>query len=124
MRWILLPLMLLAFLFVQISPVSAAPSFSASAQFVRTRNVVRGYFSNLKSISSVSYTLMYQANGVGQGAMGSFKPGKSKSVSRDIYLGTCSGRVCTPHRNIKNMQLQVIAKYTNGKSSTKVIKVK
>jgi hypothetical protein len=56
--------------------------------------------------------------------MGNFAPGKKTAVSKNIYLGTCSGRVCTPHRNIKNIQLEAVMKYINGKSSSKTIKIK
>jgi hypothetical protein len=95
-----------------------------SGQYIKRSNAVNVYFGNLKGVKSVSYTIMYEGNGIGQGAMGNFAPGKKTAVSKNIYLGTCSGRVCTPHRNIKNIQLEAVMKYINGKSSSKTIKIK
>lgn len=106
------------------SKKTSVSSRAVSAQYLKARNVVRAYFGNLKGVSKVTYVLMYQGNGVGQGVMGSFAPGKKTSISRNLYLGTCSGKVCTAHRNIKNIQLEVTIKYTNGKSASKVYKVK
>ncbi|MBP9719414.1 MAG: hypothetical protein KBD46_03010 [Candidatus Levybacteria bacterium] len=130
MKWIFVPLFLFVFLLSQAIPTTVAAkksvgsSIAVSGQYLKVKNVVRAYFGNLKGVKSVSYTLMYEANGVGQGVMGGFAPGKKKAVSKDMYLGTCSGKVCTPHRMIKNIQLEVITNYTNGKSSTKTMKVK
>lgn len=118
-------LILSSFIFLQSVPthvIAAAPS--ASAKLIKAKNVVRAYFGNLKGVKTVSYTLYYQGNGIGQGVYGSFSPGKKTSWSKDLYLGTCSGKVCTMHRNVKNIQLEVVTKLKNGKSSTKVIKVK
>jgi hypothetical protein len=103
---------------------SVAPSISASGRLVKSSNSVSAYFGNIKGVKRVTYTLMYEGNGVGQGVVGSFVPGKKTSFSKNLFLGTCSGRVCIKHRNIKNIQLEVVTKYTNGKSATKLLKVK
>ena len=131
MRWIFIPLFSVIFLFFLPFPSLAAskhpitvPSVSVSAQYIKVKNVVRIYFGSFKGVKSISYTLMYDASGVGQGVMGDIVIGKKTPLSKDIYLGTCSGKVCVPHRNIKNIQLEVVTKYTNGKSSSKTIKVK
>lgn len=130
MQRILISVILVGILLLQSSiSSSAAPkkvtsSMTSSAKLIKSRNSVRTYFGNLKGVSKVSYTLYYNGNGIGQGVGGSFSPGKKKSWSKDLYLGTCSGRVCTMHRNVKNIQLEVVTRLTNGKSSTKVIKVK
>lgn len=131
MQRVLVSLIVVAILFVHSSFLSsAAPkkssagSVSSSAQYLRARNVVRTYFGGLKGVSKVTYTLYYNGNGIGQGVYGSFSPGKKTSWSKDLYLGTCSGKVCTMHRNVKNIQLEVVTKLKSGKSSTKVIKVK
>lgn len=127
MKWIFILLLITTALFtIPFPAVAAAKSSSVaiSGKYVKERNVVQSYFSNFKGVSKVSYMLFYVGNGVGQGVMGSFSPGKSKSVSKQTYLGTCSGKVCTPHRSVKNIQLEVTTYYTNGKSSTKTIKVK
>jgi hypothetical protein len=97
---------------------------SIGAQQIKAKNLVRANFGNIKGVSKVSYTLMYDSNGVGQGAGGSFVPGKKTSFSRDIFLGTCSGKVCVKHKNVKNLKLLVTLKYPNGKSSSKTYNVK
>lgn len=122
--------LILAVFMLQATPALAAKkaaassTISASGQYIRARNVARVFFGNLKGASKVTYTLFYEGNGIGQGAVGSFSPGKKTSWSKDLYLGTCSGKVCISHKNIKNIQLEVIVKYKNGKSSTKIYKVK
>lgn len=103
---------------------SAYATVNVSGQYLKKSNSVRAYFGSLKGVSKVSYTLMYNGNGVGQGVMGSFTPGKKKSVSKDFFLGTCSGKVCVYHKNIKNIQLEVTVKNTNGKTTVKIVKIK
>lgn len=121
-------LLIVGLLFVQSSVVSAAAKKlslpTSTAQYIKSKNVVRAFFGNLKGVKSVSYTLYYQGNGIGQGVDGSFKPGSKTSWSKDLFLGTCSSGVCIRHKNIKNVNLEVRTKYTNGKSVTNVLKVK
>ncbi|MBI4097133.1 MAG: hypothetical protein HY428_01840 [Candidatus Levybacteria bacterium] len=132
MKRILLPLFILALVFVYVFPAvaapkpkkPAAPSIAMTTTFNKPKNTVNAYFGNLKKVKKVTYTLMYDANGIGQGVEGSFVPGKKKAISKSFYLGTCSGRVCTKHRNINDIRLEVVTKFTNGKSSKKVIRVK
>ncbi len=132
MKWILIPLFIVIFFLVQNFPQVAAakpkvpliPSISPSAQYIKAKNVVRAFFGNIKGVTKVTYIFTYEGNGVGQGVQGSFSPGKKTSYSRDFYLGTCSGKVCIQHKKIKNMQLQVTTKFINGKSSSKIYKVK
>lgn len=127
MKWLLVIFFSLVFFLTPMGVLMVSAKVSAvavSGQFIKRTNAVSAYFGNLKGVKSVSYTLMYESNGVGQGAMGSFTPGKKPAISKSIYLGTCSGKVCTPHRNIKNIRLEATVKYTNGKSASKTIKVK
>lgn len=116
------------FLLLPFSVVSAAKKvtpITVSALYVRPKNVVRAVFGNLKGgASSVSYTLTYDSNGIARGVMGTFKPGKKTSSSSDLYLGTCSAKVCIQHKNVKNVKLEVVSYYTNGKSTTKTYKIK
>ena len=104
--------------------ISSVGSISTSVQYIKAKNVVRAFFGNLKGAKQVNYVLTYTGNGIGQGIEGSFLPGKKASFSRDLYLRTCSGKVCISHKNIKNIQLEVMTKYTNSKSSSKVYKVR
>lgn len=127
MKWIFVSLFFLFFFFTPSVSLVSAKSVSViaiSGQYIKRVNSVRAYFGNLKGVKTISYTLMYEGNGVGQGVMGTVSPGKKTAVSKDIYLGTCSARVCTPQRNIKNIQLEIVANYTTGKSTAKTIKIK
>lgn len=129
MKLILLFLSVSIFLVVATSSVNAGKklavaSLSASGQFLKSSNVVRAYFGNMKRVSKVSYVLMYDGNGIGQGIEGSFTPGKKTSYSKDLFLGTCSRKVCIRHKNIKNMRLEVTTRSTTGKTSKKMIKIR
>jgi|SRR3989344_2106328 len=132
MKGILITFFIVVLFFTQVLKVSGATkpktssmgSFSASGQYIKAKNAVRAYFGNLKGIKKITYVLTYTGNGIGQGIEGSYSPGKKTSFSRDLYLGTCSGKVCISHKNVKNIKLEAIAKYTNGKSSSKIYKVK
>lgn len=66
---------------------------------------------------------MYQANGIPEGVVGSVKA-SNKPIIRNIYLGTCSGKVCKPHKKIKNMSLQLKGEYKNKKKINQTLKVK
>lgn len=94
------------------------------ARYIRPKNSVFLLIAAPVGITKVNYTLMYKANGVGQGVQGSFVPGKKGSFTKDIFLGTCSGKVCVKHKDIKDIQIEVVTKYKNGKTTTKVYKVK
>jgi len=132
MKQVLILVFAVTLFFVQSSPNFAAakpkktsvPSVSASVQYIKAKNVARLFFGNLKGIAKITYILTYQGNGIVQGIEGSFSLGKKTFLSKDLYLGTCSGKACVQHNNIKNIQLKVTTKYTNGKSSSKIYKVK
>lgn len=74
---------------------------------------------NLATVSRVDYVLRYTANGLSQGAVGSKVPGGKSTDSRDLYFGTCSKGVCTPHTNIKNASLTVTTTLKSGKIHSK-----
>jgi hypothetical protein len=69
--------------------------------------------------TSVAYELSYDSNGVVQGVTS--KPvdvaGQDTFTRDDIYLGTCSKNVCTPHKNVS--KITVILEFTakDGKKS-------
>lgn len=77
-------------------------------------------FSNLGKVSKVSYTVQYTANGSPQGIVGSFAPTGQSTDTRDVYLGTCSSGVCTPHGNIKTIMVVIRVTLTSGATYTKV----
>ncbi len=100
----------------------SAVSYS-SAKLSRPTNSVIVTFLNLQSVKSVSYELSYDANGIAQGATGTLIPTSSSEV-RDLYFGTCSKGVCTPHYNIADAELIVRATLKTGASRTKLYRIK
>jgi hypothetical protein len=114
----------LLFIFLPSVAQAKASSPAVSISYIRTKSAARIYVGNIRGVSKVSYTLVYDGNGMTQGVLGNFSPGKKTTYSKDIYLGTCSSKICTPQRNIKNIRLEVVCKYTNGSSSKKTYKVK
>jgi hypothetical protein len=96
----------------------------SSAKLSRGTNSVFVTFPNLTNVKKITYTLSYSANGIPQGAMGSVIP-TGTSDGRDLYFGTCSKGVCTPHYNIKNAFLLVNTTLKSGGINVKkyVLKV-
>lgn len=92
-------------------------SFSSAKLSVASRSVVVSFF-NLDKVSKISYLLNYTGSGQSQGVGGAITPGGSTD-SRDLYFGTCSKGVCTPHYNIKNATLSVTATLKSGGTRTK-----
>jgi len=79
-------------------------------------------FVNLKATKSATYELTYLGSGNDQGVFGSLKP--TDSGQRSLYFGTCSYRVCNPHKNIQNMRLSVKFSLNNGQTISKRYKIK
>lgn len=96
----------------------------SKAKLSRGTNSVVVTFLNLGNVSKVTYTLSYTANGIEQGAMGSVTPAGSSTDSRDVYFGTCSHGVCTPHRGIQNAVLLVETHLTSGRIHIKRYRIK
>ena len=81
-------------------------------------------FSNFSGISSVSYVFQYETSGISQGAAGSITALNSPGQSRELLFGTCSTSVCTYHAGLKNAKLTFTANYSNGRTASKVYRVK
>jgi len=96
----------------------------SSAKLSRSTNSIVVTFQNLTSTKRVQYELSYSANGVPQGAMGTITTTGLVSDARDLYFGTCSHGVCTPHYNITNATLVVTAQLTSGGTNTKRYRIK
>jgi hypothetical protein len=77
------------------------------AKLSRPTNSVILTFLNLGQMKSITYTLSYVANGIPHGAVGTLVVSGQTPDSRDLYFGTCSHGVCTPHYNLKNVALLV-----------------
>lgn len=91
----------------------------SGAKLSRATHSILLTLTNLASVSRVDYVLNYSANGLSQGAVGSSIPGGKSTDSRDLYFGTCSKGVCTPHTNIKNASLTVTTTLKSGKIHSK-----
>lgn len=95
----------------------------SKAKLSRATNSVVVTLMNLGNVSRVTYTLSYAANGIEQGAMGSLVPSGSTD-SRDLYFGTCSHGVCTPHRGIQKAVLLIETQLKSGKTHVKRYRIK
>lgn len=105
------------------SSVSSAVGYS-KAKLSRNTNSVVVTFQNLGSVSKITYTLSYTANGIEQGVVGSITPSGTATDSRDLYFGTCSHGVCTAHRGIQKAVLIIETKLTSGKTHVKRYRIK
>lgn len=95
----------------------AGVSFSSAKLSTASRSVVVSFF-NLDKVSKISYLMNYTGNDLPQGVGGTITP-SGATDSRDLYFGTCSHGVCTPHYAIKNARLLVTAHLTSGGTYTK-----
>lgn len=102
----------------------AAATGYSRAKLSRPTNSVVVTFMNLGNVSRVSYTLSYTANGIDQGAVGSLVPSGAATETRDLYFGTCSHGVCTPHRGIRSAVLLVETVTSSGRTNTKRYRIK
>jgi len=70
---------------------------------------------NLTNVKSVTYELSYASWDVPQGAMGTIAVNGQTTDGRDLYFGTCSHGVCTPHYGLDaKAGLMVCSTMTNG----------
>lgn len=82
------------------------------------------YFSNLQNASSVSYLLTYQTRTQQEGAQGALKLTGASTASQELLFGTCSKNVCTYHKGVSNMKLEVSYTTKSGKKSVIRYKIK
>lgn len=129
---IIIPILLITYLLALTTPAHAAKrrtrrttrSYSSSSGYVyvpytraklnRLTNSVSVTFLNVDQTTESNYTLAYTANGVPQGAVGTVAYTGSSTEVRDLYFGTCSRGVCTPHYNITNASLTIITQLQSG----------
>ena len=104
-------------------PGSRGLGYSA-AKLSRITNSIVVTFKNLETVERSEYLLSYVGKGLDQGVAGSFIPSGQGSESRDLYFGTCSHGVCTPHRNITNAILLVTTRLKSGARHVKRYRIK
>ncbi len=93
--------------------IRAARAVYSSARLSRDTHSIVATFYTLAGVAKFDYVLSYSANGIPQGVVGSFAPSGTND-SRDLYFGTCSKGVCTPHYGITDASLTVTATMTSG----------
>lgn len=79
-------------------------------------------FSNFQNLQSVSYELVYEANGIGQGVSGTIPLGDTDT--KTLLFGTCSAGICTYHQNITNMRLSIISVLGSGVTVLKPYRIR
>lgn len=94
-----------------------------SPKFRNDRQALVLTLSNLQKVKNVTYTLMYQTNGVDQGVGGSLDSSSGSSVMRELVFGTCSD-VCRYHSNITNMKLEIVSELPNGRQTLKRYRIR
>lgn len=64
--------------------------------------------------ATLAYEISYETQGVVQGVTSQplILTGKDTFVRDDIYLGTCSGKVCKPHPGVK--KVSVVIEFTDS----------
>jgi len=93
--------------------IRATRAVYSSAKLSRGTHSVIAMFYALPGVTKFDYELSYSANGIPQGVVGTFAPA-GKNDSRDLYFGTCSKGVCTPHYGITRATLTVTATLKSG----------
>ena len=97
--------------------------FSVSAKLTGWKQYLNVSFKGLTNTKGVNYELIYSSNGIDQGAGGRVESSEN-SVTKSLFLGTCSYRVCTAHKNVSDVRFTVTYQTTSGQSVTKKYKVK
>lgn len=92
-------------------------SYSSAKLSASSRSVIVSFI-NLDKVTKISYMLNYTGSGQSQGVGGTITL-NGATDSRDLYFGTCSKGVCTPHYNITNATLTVTATLKSGGTRTK-----
>ncbi len=95
----------------------AGISYSSAKLSAASRSIIVSFF-NLDKVTKISYMLSYTGSGQAQGVGGAITP-SGITDSRDLYFGTCSKGVCTPHYTIRNATLTVTATLKSGGTRTK-----
>lgn len=104
--------------------IRAARAVYSSAKLSHETHSVVVTFNELPGVARFDYTLSYSANGIEEGVVGSFVPTGGGSQSRDLYFGTCSKGVCTPHYGITGASLTVTATLRGGATYIKEYVIK
>lgn len=105
------------------TPTARSSQLSVTAKFTGWKQYLNVNFKGLNNTKGVTYELIYASNGLDQGGGGRIEA-NTNAVSRNIFLGSCSHAVCTPHKNISNVRLTINYLSTSGQNITKSYRVK
>ena len=79
-------------------------------------------FSNFDNIESGTYELVYNSNGVTQGAGGMIILGDTSS--KELLFATCSHGVCRFHEGITDARLSIVSKLKGGQTVLKPFRIR
>lgn len=101
-----------------LEPVDASISVDLTKSTTADNTVVVSVKGMGGKMTSVAYELMYESKGVTQGVTGKSVDVSGKDTfERDLYLGTCSRNVCTPHLGVTQVNLVLVFTDSAGKQS-------
>lgn len=102
-----------------LPPVDAAIAVDVTKSKIKDNTLVLTVTGLGSKYSSLVYEISYETQGVVQGVTS--RPldltGKDTFVRDDIYLGTCSGKVCRPHVGVKSVSVVLEFTDSSGKRS-------
>lgn len=105
------------------APTGASSGYGIKVKFMPSRLGIVATFSNMNSVSKISYIFSYTSRGVMQGASGTINTSEV-NTSREIIFGTCSHGVCRYDSGISNAQFVVTTTLQNGKKIVKTFRLK
>jgi len=101
-----------------LAPVDSSVSVDLTKSTAAANTVIVSVKGMGGKMASVAYELMYESKGVTQGVTGkSVDVAGKDTFERDLYLGTCSKNVCTPHLGVSKVNLVLVFTDTAGKQS-------
>lgn len=106
-----------------VTTASRNNPLTISAKFSGWKQYLNVSFRGVANTKDITYEIIYASNGVDQGAGGRVNSNEG-NVTKSLFLGTCSYRVCTAHKNINNVRLRVSYLTSNGQNVVKNYKVK
>ncbi|MCX6816810.1 MAG: hypothetical protein NTZ93_03020 [Candidatus Beckwithbacteria bacterium] len=78
---------------------------------------------DMTKATSVTYNLTYVADNVSQGVQGTYAATQG-NTQKELVFGTCSKDVCTYHKNITDMILEVKTALKSGKTLVQKYQIK
>lgn len=106
----------------QPATVSVSRGVRSSVRFRADRLGLLITFSNFDTLASGRYELIYETNGVTQGAGGSIIVGDTGT--KEVLFASCSGIVCTFHENVTNARLSIVSVLKDGTTILKPYRIK